>query len=104
MLRIDKILFILGSGGKKNRQKERRLMKGFNIAPAPTGAAAAAVAAGLPNCAHLPGVADLLVCAGPAAGSGGHPFQGSEEIIIFFLHTVLIFVIHKLIITFNHVR
>ncbi|XP_026476691.1 transient receptor potential-gamma protein-like, partial [Ctenocephalides felis] len=25
------------SGGKKNRQKERRLMKGFNIAPPPTG-------------------------------------------------------------------
>lgn len=24
-----------GSGGKKNRQKERRLMKGFNIAPPP---------------------------------------------------------------------
>ncbi|CAG7729286.1 unnamed protein product [Allacma fusca] len=24
-----------GSGGKKNRQRERRLMKGFNIAPAP---------------------------------------------------------------------
>ncbi|KAK6630213.1 hypothetical protein RUM43_015006 [Polyplax serrata] len=24
-----------GSGGKKNRQKERRLMKGFNIAPTP---------------------------------------------------------------------
>ncbi|XP_053973778.1 transient receptor potential-gamma protein isoform X2 [Hylaeus volcanicus] len=26
-----------GSGGKKNRQKERRLMKGFNIAPQPSG-------------------------------------------------------------------
>ncbi|XP_067003737.1 transient receptor potential-gamma protein [Anabrus simplex] len=26
-----------GSGGKKNRQKERRLMKGFNIAPPPSG-------------------------------------------------------------------
>ncbi|XP_033609925.1 transient receptor potential-gamma protein isoform X1 [Cryptotermes secundus] len=25
-----------GAGGKKNRQKERRLMKGFNIAPAPS--------------------------------------------------------------------
>lgn len=25
-----------GSGGKKNRQKERRLMKGFNIAPPPS--------------------------------------------------------------------
>ena len=24
---------MLGGGGKKNRQKERRLMKGFNIAP-----------------------------------------------------------------------
>ncbi|XP_046475624.1 transient receptor potential-gamma protein isoform X2 [Neodiprion pinetum] len=27
----------LGAGGKKNRQKERRLMKGFNIAPQPGG-------------------------------------------------------------------
>ena len=27
----------LGVGGKKNRQKERRLMKGFNIAPQPSG-------------------------------------------------------------------
>jgi transient receptor potential cation channel subfamily C len=27
---------LTGAGGKKNRQKERRLMKGFNIAPAPT--------------------------------------------------------------------
>lgn len=26
-----------GAGGKKNRQKERRLMKGFNIAPQPSG-------------------------------------------------------------------
>ncbi|KAL1509123.1 hypothetical protein ABEB36_003912 [Hypothenemus hampei] len=26
----------LGTGGKKNRQKERRLMKGFNIAPQPS--------------------------------------------------------------------
>ncbi|XP_063986740.1 transient receptor potential-gamma protein isoform X2 [Diachasmimorpha longicaudata] len=26
-----------GAGGKKNRQKERRLMKGFNIAPQPAG-------------------------------------------------------------------
>lgn len=25
----------IGAGGKKNRQKERRLMKGFNIAPQP---------------------------------------------------------------------
>lgn len=25
-----------GTGGKKNRQKERRLMKGFNIAPQPS--------------------------------------------------------------------
>lgn len=27
----------IGAGGKKNRQKERRLMKGFNIAPQPSG-------------------------------------------------------------------
>ncbi|KAI4472505.1 hypothetical protein M0802_016757 [Mischocyttarus mexicanus] len=27
----------IGAGGKKNRQKERRLMKGFNIAPQPGG-------------------------------------------------------------------
>ncbi|ODM96427.1 Transient receptor potential-gamma protein, partial [Orchesella cincta] len=27
--------YFLGSGGKKNRQRERRLMKGFNITPAP---------------------------------------------------------------------
>lgn len=26
----------IGAGGKKNRQKERRLMKGFNIAPQPS--------------------------------------------------------------------
>lgn len=26
----------LGTGGKKNRQKERRLMKGFNIGPQPS--------------------------------------------------------------------
>lgn len=30
------LFFALGAGGKKNRQKERRLMKGFNIAPTPT--------------------------------------------------------------------
>ncbi|XP_074026090.1 transient receptor potential cation channel gamma isoform X2 [Leptinotarsa decemlineata] len=27
---------VMGTGGKKNRQKERRLMKGFNIAPQPS--------------------------------------------------------------------
>jgi len=27
----------VGAGGKKNRQKERRLMKGFNIGPQPGG-------------------------------------------------------------------
>lgn len=30
------LLFVLGTGGKKNRQKERRLMKGFNIGPQPS--------------------------------------------------------------------
>lgn len=30
------IFIFIGTGGKKNRQKERRLMKGFNIAPQPS--------------------------------------------------------------------
>ena len=34
----------VGAGGKKNRQKERRLMKGFNIALQPSGASLQPVA------------------------------------------------------------
>ncbi|XP_049807715.1 transient receptor potential-gamma protein-like [Schistocerca nitens] len=43
-----------GSGGKKNRQKERRLMKGFNIAPAPqtSGAPLGSVAELMASLAH----------------------------------------------------
>ena len=33
--------FISGAAGKKNRQKERRLMKGFNLASSGTGAVGA---------------------------------------------------------------
>lgn len=40
----------LGTGGKKNRQKERRLMKGFNIAPPP----------GSSSTTSLPPVAELI--------------------------------------------
>lgn len=70
-------------------------MKGFNIAPTPTSAAAAlnaaAVAAGLPNCGHLAGVADLLACAAPSAGSaGGHSYQGSEDFFDFLFNTVFL--------------
>lgn len=39
----------MGTGGKKNRQKERRLMKGFNIAPQPS-----------TNSAILPPVAEFI--------------------------------------------
>ena len=35
------LVFVLGAAGKKNRQKERRLMKGFNLAQASAGAAGA---------------------------------------------------------------
>lgn len=34
----------VGVGGKKNRQKERRLMKGFNITPQPSGSSLPPVA------------------------------------------------------------
>lgn len=30
------MMYFVGAGGKKNRQKERRLMKGFNIGPQPS--------------------------------------------------------------------
>lgn len=55
-----------GAGGKKNRQKERRLMKGFNLAPP----------AGGPAVATLPPVAEFIASyqqQQQAGGSGDGP-------------------------------
>ncbi|XP_044729543.1 transient receptor potential-gamma protein [Chrysoperla carnea] len=49
-----------GSGGKKNRQKERRLMKGFNIAPTP------------PTSATLPPVAEFIASLQQHHGDANH--------------------------------
>ncbi|CAG9761861.1 unnamed protein product [Ceutorhynchus assimilis] len=57
----------LGTGGKKNRQKERRLMKGFNIAPQPSTASS-----GLPPVAEF--IASLQ---GHHHESHHHDFFGS---------------------------
>lgn len=54
------------SGGKKNRQKERRLMKGFNLAP--------------PNAAPggLPPVAEFIASFQHSTDGGGHEYYGQN--------------------------
>ncbi|XP_050300048.1 transient receptor potential-gamma protein isoform X3 [Anthonomus grandis grandis] len=56
----------LGTGGKKNRQKERRLMKGFNIAPQPSSTSGV-----------LPPVAEFIASLQGHHHEGHHDFFGS---------------------------
>ncbi|XP_025072962.1 transient receptor potential-gamma protein [Pogonomyrmex barbatus] len=51
----------VGAGGKKNRQKERRLMKGFNIGPQPGGSGT------------LPPVAEFIASLQQAQQENSHP-------------------------------
>ncbi|XP_034246794.1 transient receptor potential-gamma protein [Thrips palmi] len=67
-----------GSGGKKNRQKERRLMKGFNIAPPPS-------SSGGPNLSPVVEMtlvsdqSDEPICASADNGGGAAAGQGSGQ-------------------------
>ncbi|XP_047111593.1 transient receptor potential-gamma protein-like [Schistocerca piceifrons] len=72
-----------GSGGKKNRQKERRLMKGFNIAPAPqtSGAPLGSVAELMASLAHHQSVA--AAAAAHALPAHLHDLFGSTTSAIF---------------------
>jgi len=55
----------VGAGGKKNRQKERRLMKGFNIGPQPGGSST------------LPPVAEFIASLQQAQHENSHDLFGS---------------------------
>ncbi|XP_048519187.1 transient receptor potential-gamma protein-like, partial [Dendroctonus ponderosae] len=57
----------MGTGGKKNRQKERRLMKGFNIAPQPS----------TTSSSTLPPVAEFIASLQGHHHEGHHDFFGS---------------------------
>ncbi|XP_060530534.1 transient receptor potential-gamma protein [Cylas formicarius] len=56
----------MGTGGKKNRQKERRLMKGFNIAPQPSATSTS-----------LPPVAEFIASLQGHHNPNHHEFFGS---------------------------
>ncbi|XP_076619198.1 transient receptor potential cation channel gamma isoform X3 [Colletes latitarsis] len=55
----------IGAGGKKNRQKERRLMKGFNIGPQPSGSGS------------LPPVDEFIASLQEAQNENSHDVFGS---------------------------
>jgi transient receptor potential cation channel subfamily C protein 4 len=61
--------FLSGSGGKKNRQRERRLMKGFNISTAPPSTSSMALSDVLEGLGGLDPLGDELGGGDPSSSS-----------------------------------